>query len=575
MKAAGFLYLKIYRKTFLIYLCIVAVFLSAVLCGCYSYAWTAGGRAFSERMGRAFSRVEEKLDGVTGTIDNFYTRLYGSAVLKEDFFDFFGASPAEYAAARLRAGHALYEAYHETYLEACDNLVEDCGYLIRYILYYSAENITCMEYNREGYSRYRTIEAAEGERLCGEGYVYTKDIYHDFVYAGKVSFILDLEAPIEDAFCSDGETAVWLELRGKGRQLGAEEEIDFSQAAGPGKWQGQILRLSGKSGRYFCGMNASERYSYRVVAAGRTGSYMGLQARELWAVSAGLVSVFALITLLYARQFSADGRALQEILRSMEDVKSGSFRRIAVRGRNDEYAAIARQLNGLYEYLETLIQQKYELAISQQRMQMQMLSSQLNPHFLYNTLERIRLRALRVQNMEIAEATASLGLLYRNIVKTDPVISIEKEIEITKQYLDLMCFLYDGQFLYHCDVEEDLSEIQTPKIWMQPIMENFFKHNFGQDDRIKVIVLAGERRGEELRLSFFDNMGHVPEEQMAFLNGRFTPEEGGRGGEGAAGIGLQNVYYRLGLYYGDKVQMRIRNNEPSGVCIEVLLKLGR
>ena len=258
----------------------------------------------------------------------------------------------------------------------------------------------------------------------------------------------------------------------------------------------------------------------------------------------------------------------------MEGVRSGSSQRVTAGKRNDEYAALVREMNGLYEYLETLIRQKYELTISQQRTQMQMLSSQLNPHFLYNTLERIRLRALRVQNTEIAEATANLGLLYRNIVKTESVITMEREIAITKQYLELMCFLYDDQFLYHCDVEEGIMEVLTPKIWMQPIMENFFKHNFRQDDRIKVIVFTGERSGEEIRLTFLDNMGHIQKEQLEFLNGRFTPEEGKKGEEHAAGIGLQNVYYRLWLYYGDKVQMNIRNNAPSGVCIEVLLKGG-
>lgn len=173
--------------------------------------------------------------------------------------------------------------------------------------------------------------------------------------------------------------------------------------------------------------------------------------------------------------------------------------------------------------------------------------------------------------MELARATANLGLLYRNIVKTEPVITLQKEIDITKQYLDLMCFLYDDQFFYHCDVEEDLLGILTPKIWMQPIMENFFKHNFREDESIKIIVLSGEKCVEGVKLTFFDNMGCIQEGELEYLNGRFTPEEGKKE-EGQDGLGLQNVYHRLLLYYGDKVKMTIRNNVPSGVCIEVLLR---
>lgn len=511
--------------------------------------------------------MENELDGIVNTIDNFLIRLNSSSMLKKDFFYFFGSTPAEYTAARLRSGDMAYESY----LGACDNLVADCNYLIRYILYYCEENVMCMEYSQEGYSRCKRIEPEEGEALCRTGYAYTRDIYLDSVYKGKISFVIDVAAPIEKAFCRQGGIAVWMELQGEGKRLGdpLDGDVEFGGITESGRHLGVAALTSGKTGEYFYTVNASENYSYLVVAAGKAEAYMQTQIKELWVLVFGLFLTFLLITMLYIRQFSADGRFLQDILHSVECARNGSFQRIRVGKRSDEYAVIARQLNGLYEYLEALIQQKYELTISQQRTQMQ--SSQLNPHFLYNTLERIRLRALRGQNMELARATANLGLLYRNIVKTEPVITLQKEIDITKQYLDLMCFLYDDQFFYHCDVEEDLLGILTPKIWMQPIMENFFKHNFREDESIKIIVLSGEKCVEGVKLTFFDNMGCIQEGELEYLNGRFTPEEGKKE-EGQDGLGLQNVYHRLLLYYGDKVKMTIRNNVPSGVCIEVLLR---
>lgn len=569
MKTSNFLQLKIYRRTFLIYLLIVTVFFSLIIYNYYIKAQTAGLQAFSQQMNRAFTQVEEEMDSVTETIDNFFTRLYSSPVLKEDFLNFFGAAPAEYAAARLRSSQIAYE----TYLDTCANLVIDCGHMIRYILYYSAENIICMEYNEAGYSRFRMIGLEESEELCKRGYVYTKDIYLNSVYAGKVSFVLDVSIPVTNAFCRD-HNVVWLEVQGQGRAINGmpEADIDVEKLVKSGKWQGRVPSVFGKPEKSFYTVNASDRYSYMVVVVEAADLYMRSVMKEFWILILSLCLVFALITLVCIRRFSLDGHFQQEILRSMESVRTGSFQRIEVGKRNDDYAAIAGHLNGLYQYLETLIRQKYELEISQQRTQMQMLSSQLNPHFLYNTLERIRLRALKAKNLEIAEATANLGLLYRNIVKTEPVITLEKEIEITKQYLELMCFLYDDRFLYHCDVEDELMEVMTPKIWMQPIMENFFKHNFREDDRIKVIVLSGERCQAGVRFSFFDNMGCIREEQLDFLNRHFTPDESRKNEQETGGIGLQNVYYRLWLYYGDKVSMSIRNNAPSGVCIEVLLK---
>lgn len=570
MKESNFLQLKIYRRTFFTYLFIVNVFFFFIISNRYNNARLAGQQLFSEHMDRAFCQAEDELDGVIGTIDNFLVRLSSSPVLKDDFFIFFGATPAEYTAARLRGGGMAYESY----LSTCDNLVTDSNYLIRYILYYCEENIMCMEYSPEGYSRYKMIEPEEGEALCRTGYAYTRDIYRDSVYKGKISFIIDLGMPIERAFCQQGETAVWLEIQGMGRRLGdtLDGDVEFGGITESGRHLGLMSLTDRSMGKYFYAVNASESYSYLVVTAGKAGEYMRTQIKELWVLVFCLVLVFLLIAILYIRQFSADGRFFQDILQSVECARNGSFQHIRVGKRKDEYAVIARQLNGLYEYLKTLIQQKYELTISQQRTQMKMLSSQLNPHFLYNTLERISLRALRVHNMEVAQATANLGLIYRNIVKTEPVITLEKEIAITRQYLDLMCFLYDDKFLYHCDVAEELLGIQTPKIWMQPIMENFFKHNFKEDESIKIIVLTGEKCGEEIRLTFFDNMGNIPEGQLECLNGCFSPEEGRKDEEDRGGIGLRNVYHRLWLYYGDRVKMTIRNNEPSGVCIEVLLR---
>lgn len=214
--------------------------------------------------------------------------------------------------------------------------------------------------------------------------------------------MLDISISAENAFCGDREKAVWLEIQGEGRFLGEGPGRDMGAdlLAEAERMQERFLLPLGKAGKYFHAVNTSERYSYMVVAAGRTGPYMLEQFRKLWVLLLGLLLAFVLITALYIRQFSADGRFLQDILHSMEGASSGSFRRVTINRHNDEYAAIARQLNGLYKYLETLIRQKYELTISQQRAEMQMLSTQLNPHFLYNTLERIRLRALRDQNVE-------------------------------------------------------------------------------------------------------------------------------------------------------------------------------
>lgn len=561
-KLSNFLHLKIYRRTFLLYLLIVLVFVTAIIFMFYRNMISGGLADYAGEVETRFTQVESQMQSVTDAIDSFFTRLYASNSLLEDFFAFFGATPVEYAQARLDATAPL----HETYLSACDNLVASSGYTIRHILYYSTNNIVDMEYSPAGYSRYRTVTPDEAEALCHTGFAYAKDIHRSSAYVGKVCFIVDVSASVSAVF--DGGACL---LRsGSFTPLGQAQGLNLD-------WQrlldsGLGRTTAGGQHLVYCA-RVSDRFSYSIIAIAPASAYFADRFHQFLLFSFGVILVFILITMLYARQFSSDSAFIQSILRSVVSAQSAQFIPVEVGRRKDEFADIANHLNSLYIYLDTLIQQKYLLTIRQQQAEMQRLSAQLNPHFLYNTLERIRLRALAEGSPTVAEAIADLGQVYRNIVKTEPIITMGKELDITRQYLDLMCFLYGDRFLYHCDIPDSMVTFQTPKIWMQPIVENFFKHNFQNDDQLKVVVISGEETSSGYRLRFFGNAGHISEEQITKLNQQFVPDHTDAPGDSSSGIGLKNVYERLRLYYGSRVKMSIHNQRPAGVCIQVLLSV--
>lgn len=136
-----------------------------------------------------------------------------------------------------------------------------------------------------------------------------------------------------------------------------------------------------------------------------------------------------------------------------------------------------------------------------------------------------------------------------------------------------MAFLYGDKLIYHIDTDDEVKPLQTPKIWMQPILENFFKHNFQSDDRFKVVVITARKLREGYLMEFFDNLGSVAEDKLAQINAELTPEAIRSYTQlPGKGIGLQNVYQRLSLYYGGRVQMGLQNNSPSGVRIRILIE---
>ncbi len=566
LKLSNFLHLKIYRRTFLIYLLVVLFFVTTLLTMFYKMSISDGLASYRSVADGRFLQAEQQLTSLTTSIDAFFTRLYaGAGSLQDSFFYFFGATPSQYAQSQLASPYHI----HDSYLSSCAELVASTGYGIRHVVYFSNTNIVDMEYSPMGYSRYRILTPAKAEELCSTSLSYTKDIHKDSSYVGKVTFLIDLPATLSKLLCPEEGTGACILMGDHAVYIGDPdyEGLDFYALS---QKSPSTDMIDGPSGRIMYRMGHSERYSYSVVMVAPASVYLADKIATFTLFSFGFILAFSLITAIYVRKFSADSKFIKSILHSMSNARSETFLPVDVGNRQDEFADIANHLNSLYSNLETLIHQKYLLTIRQQQAEMQKLSAQLNPHFLYNTLERIRMRALQEGCPTLAQATADLGMVYRNIVKTDPIIPMSQELNITKQYLDLMCFLYDDRLLYHCDLDDDLSNIQTPKIWMQPIVENFFKHNFHNDDQLKVIVISGERIASGYCIRFFDNIGQLSQEQVVQLNSLFVPdaEESPAG----SGMGLRNVYERLHLYYGNRLEMSIKNNKPSGVCTQVIIK---
>ena len=118
-----------------------------------------------------------------------------------------------------------------------------------------------MEYSQEGYSRCKAIGPEEGELLCSAGYAYTRDIYQDSAYKGKISFVIDVAVPIEEAFCQKGQIAVWMEIQGEGKVLGEalDGDVGFEEVTESGRNVGLASLTASKIGKYFlCGERFGE-----------------------------------------------------------------------------------------------------------------------------------------------------------------------------------------------------------------------------------------------------------------------------------------------------------------------------
>src|SRR5699024_4285132 len=136
------------------------------------------------------------------------------------------------------------------------------------------------------------------------------------------------------------------------------------------------------------------------------------------------------------------------------------------------------------------------------------------PHFLYNTLEIMKAKALLNSDAEVAGAISSLGGLYRELLAFDSVIMLRDELRLAKRYLDMMGFIYDRNFFYTIDVDHDIMDFMTIKFWIQALIENFFVHGMDKTSDINTLVIHGYRDNNKIILKIQDNGIGMPPEKV-------------------------------------------------------------
>ena len=221
---------------------------------------------------------------------------------------------------------------------------------------------------------------------------------------------------------------------------------------------------------------------------------------------------------------------------------------------------------------------KAELLNEQQVMEFKMLASQINPHFLYNTLETIRMRAFKANDREVARAIKLLGKSMRYVLENTGTsfTTLSKELEHIKVYLDIQKLRFTDKFDSEIEVMEDIDpgKLLILPLLLQPVVENAILHGLEEKEKgglIHILVRKQLEEEELLCIEVSDNGNGMTEEALAFLQSTIEEKDISRN----KSIGLYNINQRIKLTYGQKYGVKIFSNIEEGTRVSLFIPINR
>ncbi|WP_081390683.1 sensor histidine kinase [Streptococcus oralis] len=295
------------------------------------------------------------------------------------------------------------------------------------------------------------------------------------------------------------------------------------------------------------------------------------------AVIIGLSILFIIILYVTLRQtFSNYQKQVVDLVDSIEVIAQGEEGlRIDTSEKDQELLLIAETTNDMLDRLEKNIHDIYQLELSQKDANMRALQAQINPHFMYNTLEFLRMYAVMQSQDELADIIYEFSSLLRNNISDERETTLKQELEFCRKYSYLCMVRYPKSIAYGFKIEPELEEMRIPKFTLQPLVENYFAHGVDHrrtDNVISIKVLKGQGFVEIL---VEDNGRGMSAEKLASLQEKLAQRsfehEASYSGERQS-IGIVNVHERFVLYFGDRYQISVESAEQEGVRYHIIIQ---
>jgi two-component system sensor histidine kinase YesM len=289
----------------------------------------------------------------------------------------------------------------------------------------------------------------------------------------------------------------------------------------------------------------------------------------------GIVILICTVLSIIAALFLSEdfSRPISQLVKSMSTVKGGNFNIDLTYKRKDEFSFLINQYKDMMKQIKELIEKLYVSELKKNRAELKMkdaelkaLLAQINPHFLYNTLDSINWLAIKHNVDDISMMVRSLSNFFRYSLNNGKnIITFEDEKNQVESYLQIQCSRFKERLDYYIEFEPEIYECCTVKLILQPLVENAIVHGIEESDSPGLIGIAGKIVDEEIEIKVWDNgIGADVEELNNMLQ---NPNKARKS------LGIANVNDRIKHFFGDEYGIEYYRNKEGGTTVVLRLKI--
>jgi len=262
-------------------------------------------------------------------------------------------------------------------------------------------------------------------------------------------------------------------------------------------------------------------------------------------------------------------KPINRLSAAMQSVMNGNFELHIPNSRRDEIGKLINSFNFMINKINTLIKEVYQERIAQRNAELEALQTQINPHFLYNTLDSINWMLINKGEHEISEIIISLGNLMRySINKKNSFVPLEEEFKYVLSYLRIQKNRLEERLDYKIELQDSIKSFLVPKLILQPLVENAITHGIEPCNKGGAVWIRAGESQEFISIIVEDDGKGMNEDKLNQLKSAQNIDDS------YTSIGVRNVDRRIRLHYGDKYKLKIESTYGVGTKIMIMIPKG-